>query len=441
MRVSVFGTGYLGATHAAGMAELGHEVVGVDVDAAKVARLSQGEAPFYEPGLPELLSKHVASGRLGFTTDAAEAADADVHFIGVGTPQKRGEYAADMTFVDAVIETLAPMLERPTVILGKSTVPVGTAARLAERVREIAPAGDAVELGWNPEFLREGFAVEDTLRPDRQVLGIDKSRPGRIETVAREVYAEIIGRGTPFLVTDLPTAELVKVSANAFLATKISFINAIAEVCEATGADVLALADAIGYDERIGRKFLGAGLGFGGGCLPKDIRAFQARAGELGVDQALAFLREVDSVNLRRRQHVLDLAERELGGTVSGRAIAVLGAAFKPNSDDVRDSPALDVAGRLHLMGADVRVYDPQAMANAKAVWPTLTFTQSMEEAVRGADAVVVSTEWSEFREADAAQLLAMARGALVIDARNCLDVDAWRAAGWTYRGMGRHST
>lgn len=441
MRVSVFGTGYLGATHAAGMAELGHDVIGVDVDAAKVARLSQGEAPFYEPGLPELLSKHVASGRLRFTTDASEAADADVHFIGVGTPQKRGEYAADMTFVDAVIETLAPMLERPTVILGKSTVPVGTAARLADRVRALAPAGDQVELGWNPEFLREGFAVEDTLRPDRQVLGIDKDRPGRIEAVAREVYAEIIGRGAPFLVTDLPTAELVKVSANAFLATKISFINAIAEVCEATGADVLALADAIGYDERIGRKFLGAGLGFGGGCLPKDIRAFQARAGELGVDQALAFLREVDSVNLRRRQRVLDLAELELGGTVSGRAIAVLGAAFKPNSDDVRDSPALDVAGRLHLMGADVRVYDPQAMGNAKAVWPTLTFAPSMEEAVTGADAVVVSTEWKEFREADPAQMLTRTKGDLMIDGRNCLDVDAWRAAGWRYRGMGRHTT
>ncbi len=441
MRVSVFGTGYLGATHAAGMAELGHDVIGVDVDPAKVERLSRGEVPFFEPGLPELLSKHVKSGRLRFTTDASEAADADVHFIGVGTPQKRGEYAADMTFVDAVIETLAPMLERPTVILGKSTVPVGTAARLAARVRELAPVGDQAELGWNPEFLREGFAVEDTLRPDRQVLGVDKERPGRIETVAREVYAEIIGRGTPFLVTDLPTAELVKVSANAFLATKISFINAISEVCEATGADVLELADAIGYDERIGRKFLGAGLGFGGGCLPKDIRAFQARAGELGVDEALAFLREVDSVNLRRRQHVLDLAERELGGTIAGRTIAVLGAAFKPNSDDVRDSPALDVAGRFHLMGADVKVYDPQAMENAKAVWPTLTFSASMTDAVSGADAVVVSTEWKEFRDADAVQLFAEAKGDLVIDARNCLNVEEWRAAGWRYRGMGRHAT
>ncbi len=440
MRVSVFGTGYLGATHAAGMAELGHEVVGVDVDAAKVARLSRGEVPFFEPGLPELLKKHVDSGLLRFTTDAREAADADVHFIGVGTPQKKGEYAADMRFVDAVIETLAPLLTKPSVILGKSTVPVGTAARLAARVRELAPVGDGAQLGWNPEFLREGFAVEDTLRPDRLVVGVDPANPGRIESVAREVYAQIIDRGTPFLVTDLPTAELVKVSANAFLATKISFINAIAEVCEATGADVVQLADAIGHDERIGRKFLGAGLGFGGGCLPKDIRAFQARAGELGVDRALAFLREVDDVNLRRREHVVDLASRELGGVLRGKKIAVLGAAFKPNSDDVRDSPALDVAGKFHLAGADVHVYDPEAMQNAAALSPTLTYAASMSDAVTGADAVIVATEWKEFRDADPAEVARLAAGRLVIDARNCLDAEAWKGAGWTYRGMGRYA-
>ena len=440
MRVSVFGTGYLGATHAAGMAELGHEVIGVDVDASKVATLSRGEVPFFEPGLPELVSKHVATGRLRFTTDAREAADADVHFIGVGTPQKKGEYAADMRFVNAVIDDIAPLLTRPTVILGKSTVPVGTAARLAARVRELAPVGDDAQLGWNPEVLREGFAVEDTLRPDRLVLGIDKSRPGRIEEVTRQVYADALARNTPFVVTDLATAELVKVSANAFLATKISFINAIAEVCEATGADVVELADAIGYDDRIGRKFLGAGLGFGGGCLPKDIRAFMARAGELGVDQALTFLREVDGVNMRRRHHVVDMAARELGGSVAGKPIAVLGAAFKPNSDDVRDSPALDVAGGLHLLGAAVRVYDPEAMRNAAAAWPTLSFASSLDDAVRGADLVVVATEWNEFRQADPVVLAALARGRVVIDGRNCLDADAWTAAGWTYRGMGRRT-
>lgn len=441
-RLSVFGTGYLGATHAAGMAELGHEVLGVDIDPAKVERLARGEVPFFEPGLPELLKTHVETGRLRFTTDASEAARfADVHFIGVGTPQRKGEYAADMRFVDSVIETLAPQLTRPSVILGKSTVPVGTAARLASRVRELAPVGDQAEVAWNPEFLREGFAVEDTLTPDRLVLGVDKERPGRAEAVAREIYAQILERGTPFVVTDLATAELVKVSANAFLATKISFINAIAEVCEATGADVVELADAIGYDERIGRKFLGAGLGFGGGCLPKDIRAFMARAGELGVDQALTFLREVDAVNLRRRGHVVELATRLAGGALNGVRVAVLGAAFKPNSDDVRDSPALDVAGRLHLTGADVRVYDPQAMDNAKAVSPTLTYAPSLVEACAGVDIVIVATEWREFREADPVELLTHVDHARVIDARNCLPSQEWIDAGWTYRGLGRLSS
>ena len=441
MRLSVFGTGYLGATHAAGMAELGHEVIGVDIDAAKIEMLSRGDVPFYEPGLPELLRKHVETGRLRFTTDAAEAAAfADVHFIGVGTPQKPGENAADMRFVDAVIDTLAPLLDRPAVILGKSTVPVGTAARLAKRVRKLAPVGDAAELGWNPEFLREGFAVEDTLRPDRLVLGVDPARPGRIEEVARAVYAQALARDTPLVVTDLATAELVKVAANAFLATKISFINAVAEVCEATGADVVQLADAIGYDERIGRRFLGAGLGFGGGCLPKDIRAFMARAGELGVDQALAFLREVDTVNMRRRHHVVEMAARELGGSAQGHRVAVLGAAFKPDSDDVRDSPALDVAGQLHLAGAHVRVYDPQAMKNAAAVWPTLEFVTSAEQACQDADLVIVATEWKEFRELDPRALARAVNTPRVIDGRNCLDAEAWIAAGWTYRGLGRYT-
>lgn len=442
LRISVFGTGYLGATHAAGMAELGHEVIGVDIDPAKIERLQRGEVPFFEPGLPELLKKHVDSGRLRFTTDAAEAAEfADVHFIGVGTPQKKGEYAADMRFVDSVIETLAPRLTRPAVILGKSTVPVGTAARLAARVRELAPVGDDAQLGWNPEFLREGFAVEDTLRPDRLVLGVDKERPGRIEEVAREVYADALSRDTPLVVTDLATAELVKVSANAFLATKISFINAVAEVCEATGADIADLADAIGYDERIGRKFLGAGLGFGGGCLPKDIRAFMARADELGSGQALRFLREVDDVNLRRRDHVVALAAREAGGSLNGARIAVLGAAFKPNSDDVRDSPALDIAGRLHLGGADVRVFDPEAMANAAAVWPTLHFADNAQQACADADVVIVATEWSEFRTLDPITLKDVVATPTVIDGRNCLPAESWIEAGWRYLGLGRYSS
>ncbi|MFN3866255.1 MAG: UDP-glucose dehydrogenase family protein [Demequina sp.] len=440
-RISVIGTGYLGATHAAGMAELGHEVIGVDVDADKIERLSRGEVPFYEPGLPELLRTHVQSGRLRFTTDLREAAEfANVHFIGVGTPQLKGGYGADISHVDSVIEALAPLLTRPSVILGKSTVPVGTAQRLAERVRELAPVGEQAQLGWNPEFLREGFAVEDTLRPDRLVLGVDPANPGTIEATARRVYAQALARNTPIVVTDLPTAELVKVSANAFLATKISFINAVAEVCDATGADVKDLADAIGYDDRIGRKFLGAGLGFGGGCLPKDIRAFMARAGELGVDQALTFLREVDAVNLRRRQHVVELAEREVGGSLVGARIAVLGAAFKPDSDDVRDSPALDVAGQLHLAGAQVRVHDPEAMVNAARVWPTLDFADSPQDAVRDADLVVLATEWREFRDLDPEAVGQLVTHRRIIDGRNCLPAERWIDAGWTYRGMGRHS-
>ncbi|MFW2512252.1 UDP-glucose dehydrogenase family protein [Demequina sp. SO4-13] len=440
-RLSVIGTGYLGATHAAGMAELGHEVIGLDIDAEKIERLSRGEVPFYEPGLPELLRKHVDSGRLRFTTDVREVAEfADVHFIGVGTPQLKGGYGADMSYVDAAIESLAPLLTRPAIILGKSTVPVGTAARLAERVRELAPVGDEAQLGWNPEFLREGFAVEDTLRPDRLVLGVDPANPGRIEEVARRVYAQALARETPIVVTDLATAELVKVSANAFLATKISFINAVAEVCEATGADVKDLADAIGYDERIGRKFLGAGLGFGGGCLPKDIRAFMARAGELGVDEALTFLREVDNVNRRRRQHVVQMAERELGGKLADAKIAVLGAAFKPDSDDVRDSPALDVAGQLHLAGAHVRVHDPEGMANAAKVWPTLDFADSPEDAVRDADLIIVATEWKQFRALDPNVVGELVAHKRIIDGRNCLPAEEWIAAGWDYRGLGRHS-
>ncbi len=435
LRISVVGTGYLGAVHAAGMAELGYSVVGIDVDAAKVEALSKGRAPIFEPGLDELLAPHLDSGRLRFTTDFAAAADADVHFLCVGTPQRQDALAADLTYVDAAIDALAPHLAGTSLVVGKSTVPVGTAARLADRLAASAPAGSDVELAWNPEFLREGFAVEDTLRPDRLVFGV---RSERAEKVLRQVYARSIEAETPVIVTDYPTAELVKVSANAFLATKISFINAIAEICEVTGADVTRLADAIGHDARIGRRFLNAGVGFGGGCLPKDIRAFMARAGEIGAAHALTFLGEVDAINLRRRQRVVELAREVLGGAVAGRRIAVLGAAFKPQSDDVRDSPALTVAGQLQLQGADVVVFDPKAIDNARRVFPTLTYAESAIDACRGADVVLHLTEWPEFREIDPAQLAAVVAQPNVVDGRNCLDADAWREAGWTYRGLGR---
>ena len=434
-RISVLGTGYLGATHAAAMAEMGYDVIGIDVDPAKVASLASGKAPFYEPGLDELLDRNLRSGRLRFSTDYRDAAQADVHFICVGTPQQPDSGAADLSFVFASAEALAVHLERPSLVVGKSTVPVGTARQVEQILQEVAPAGSNVHLVWNPEFLREGFAVEDTLRPDRLVVGVtDQADAERM----RQVYAPQVAANTPFLVTDLPTAELVKVAANSFLATKISFINAMAEICEVTGADVTSLADAIGYDERIGRKFLGAGLGFGGGCLPKDIRAFMARAGELGQGQSLAFLREVDEINMRRRERAVTVATDLLSGSILGAKVAMLGVAFKPDSDDVRDSPALNVAAALHLRGAKVRVYDPKAMENARRLFPTLTYVDSMDEALADADLTVLATEWPQFRQMDPERIGQQVARRMIIDGRNVLDPSAWRAADWTFRGMGR---
>jgi UDPglucose 6-dehydrogenase len=422
------------------MAELGHDVIGVDVDAAKLEKLQSGTVPFYEPGLEALLRKNIAAGRLRFTASYEEAAEfATVHFLAVGTPQKKGEYAADLTYVDAVIDELAPKLNRPTVIFGKSTVPVGTAERIGERASRLAPADIQVEVAWNPEFLREGHAVSDTLRPDRIVLGVRKAtESAEVESIAKEIYATALAEGVPFVLTDLATAELVKTSANAFLATKISFINAIGEVCDAAGADVTQLADAIGYDDRIGRKFLNAGIGFGGGCLPKDIRAFMARAGELGADEALSFLREVDQINMRRRTRMVELVREVCGGSLLGSRVAVLGAAFKPDSDDVRDSPALNVAGQLQLQGAAVNVYDPKAIENSRVLFPTLNYAVSALDACQRADAVLILTEWQEFRALEPGDLDGVVRDRVIIDGRNCIDIVKWRAAGWQCHSMGR---
>lgn len=421
--------------HAAAMASIGHEVVGIDVDERKIAALSAGEAPFFEPGLPEILAEGIASGRLSFTTDMSAARGAAVHFVGVGTPQQKDSYAADLTYVNAAVDALVPFLSPGDIVAGKSTVPVGTAADLTPRV-EAAGA----TLVWNPEFLREGFAVQDTIDPDRLVVGVPSDEAGvRAADVLREVYYPAVAKGTPFIVTDLATAELVKVAANAFLATKISFINAMAEIAEVTGADVTQLADAIGHDVRIGRRFLGAGIGFGGGCLPKDIRAFSARAEELGRGESVAFLREVDEINLRRRERAVQLVIEGLGGQVFEKKIAVLGAAFKPHSDDIRDSPALDVAVRLHGLGADVVVTDPEAIANARRVHPQLTYIDERDEAIRDADAVILVTEWDEYRRELAPEHAStLTAGRVVVDGRNGLDAAAWRAAGWTYYGMGR---
>jgi UDPglucose 6-dehydrogenase len=434
--MTVLGTGYLGATHAVCMSELGFEVLGLDVDAGKIARLSAGEVPFYEPGLEPLLRKNIESGRLRFTTSYDEVAEfGDIHFLCVGTPQKQGENGADLRHVHACIDELLPRLTRPCTLAGKSTVPVGTAERIANRILEQVPHPSDVELVWNPEFLREGFAVEDTLHPDRIVIGVTSERG---EAIMREAYAPILAEDTPLVVADLATAQLVKVAANAFLATKISFINAMAEVCEVTHADVKKLSEALSHDSRIGGRFLHAGLGFGGGCLPKDIRAFMARAGELGVDQALSFLTEVDAINLRRRARMVDLSRELLDDSVVNRRVAIFGAAFKPDSDDIRDSPALDVASRLQSHGATVTVYDPAAMDNAREMYPHLAYGSSAVNAAEGADLVLHLTEWQEFREMDPAILDGVVSRRNIVDGRNALDRERWRNAGWHYRALGR---
>jgi UDPglucose 6-dehydrogenase len=435
-RLTVFGTGYLGAAHAACLASLGFEVLGVDVDAARVRTLQAGTLPFYEPGLEPLLRSGLDAGRLSFTTSYPAAAEfGDVHFICVGTPQRPGSPGADLSQFEACFTTLAPLLRRPCLVVGKSTVPPGTAADYGQRLPVTAPGGPAAELAWNPEFLREGHAVADTLRPDRIVAGVWSDRA---EATLREVYAEPLAAGVPFLVTDLATAEMVKVAANAFLATKISFINAMAEMCEVTGADVLSLADALGRDPRIGGDALRPGLGFGGGCLPKDIRALAARAAELGAGEALSFLHEIDAINQRRRTRLVDLAREAAGGRLDGRRVGVLGVAFKPGSDDIRDSPALEVAARIRALGARVAVFDPAAMDRARRVHPELDYAGSVLGAARDADVLLLLTEWPEFSAADPGILAEAVARRAVVDARHALDAGAWRAHGWDYRAPGR---
>jgi UDPglucose 6-dehydrogenase len=432
LRLTVLGAGYLGITHAACMASLGFEVLGIDTDKRKVAQLNAGQLPIYEPGLEELLRAGLDAGQMRFTTSYAEAAAfGDVHFICTGTPQQPGSGHADLSQVRACVATLAPLLDRPCLVVGKSTVPVGTARQLATELSHACPRA---ELAWNPEFLREGTAVADTLSPDRIVAGVTSRRAGRI---LRKVYARLLAKGTSFIVTSLETAELAKTAANAFLATKISFINAMAEICEAAGGDVRALARILGADQRIGSAFLRAGLGYGGGCLPKDIRAFVARAEELGVGSALAFLREVDAINLRRRVRTADLALELVGGNLAGVPVCILGAAFKPGSDDVRDSPALDVAQILTGMGARVTVYDPAALENARRVLPELGYARTVAEAAQGAHVVLLLTEWPEFTALTPGRLAPVVARRNIVDARNVLDPGPWRSSGWNFRALG----
>ena len=431
LKLSVIGTGYLGATHAACMASLGFEVIGVDLDPAKIDLLSQGKVPFYEPDLEDLLAAQIKSGRLKFSKDISDIADCDVHFICVGTPQVKNGIAADLTYVNGAVESIAPIIKSGSLVVGKSTVPVGTAARLRDLLIKINPTTD---LAWNPEFLREGFAVEDTLRPNRLVVGTNSDQA---EATLKMVYAQNLKDGTPWVRADLPTSELVKVAANSFLATKISFINAMAEICEAAGGDVTVLAKAIGYDPRIGNRFLQAGIGFGGGCLPKDIRAFMARAEELGAQQALEFLKEIDSINLRARQRIIELVRKDLADDLTGKKVAILGAAFKPDSDDVRDSPALDIAAQLQAAGAIVTVHDPKAIANAQKRFPALKFAESIESAFTDAEIVLHLTEWKIYRELDPTKMKSLVKNPIMIDGRNALDRSAWRKAGWKFRALG----
>ncbi len=436
MDVAVVGAGQLGVTQAAGLAELGHQVTARDVDPQRVDLLTAGTVPFHEPGLEPMVGRHLASGRLRFTTSVeAAVGGAAVVLLCVGTPQRRDGDAADLTQLYAAVEAVARCLSDGALVVGRSTVPVGTAEQLAGRLTKLAPAGLRAELAWSPEFLREGHALDDTLRPDRLVFGVQS--PAAEQTL-RALFAGPVDAGAVVVSCDLPTAELVKVAANSFLATKISFINAMAELCERTGADVVTLADAIGHDPRIGRRFLDAGLGFGGGCLPKDIRAFMARAAELGAEQTLSFLREVDAINMRRRHRMVDLAREECGGRLLGRRIGVLGAAFKPDSDDVRDSPALNVAAQLQLQGAHVTVYDPCANARAAELFPTLGYAPSAEAAAEGAHLLMHLTEWPEFIALDPERLGPIVCCKRVLDGRNKLPADRWLAAGWTYRALGR---
>ena len=432
LKLSVIGTGYLGATHAACMASLGFEVIGFDTEASKIALLSKGKVPFYEPELEELLSDQIKSGRLTFTNNVADLANADVHFICVGTPQIKNGNAADLTYVNSALESIAKYVKPGGLVVGKSTVPVGTATKLRNRLLELNPKAD---LAWNPEFLREGFAVEDTLRPNRLVVGVVKDSA---EEILKEVYATNLKDKTPWVRADLPTAELVKVAANSFLATKISFINAMAEICEAAGGDVTVLAKAIGYDPRIGSRFLQAGIGFGGGCLPKDIRAFMARAEELGASQAVEFLKEIDAINLRARQRIIELVRKDLSDDLQSKKVAILGAAFKPDSDDVRDSPALDIAAQIQAAGATVTVHDPKAIANAQKRFPALNFADDVNTTLKDAEIVLHLTEWKIYREIDPTKVKSIVKNPIVIDGRNALDRELWQSAGWKFRALGR---
>jgi UDPglucose 6-dehydrogenase len=428
MRMSVIGCGHLGATHAACMASLGHEVIGVDIDADKVSLLNSGKGWFHEPDLDPMLANCIEQGRLRFTTDFAEAAEfAAVHFIGVATPgHPDGSY--DMSQLRAAVSSLVPHLRGNCLIIGKSTVSPGTAAALQSMVDGLLTPGQArVEVGWNPEFLREGCAVADTLRPDRIVAGTSSASAADI---IREIYRPQTDAGIPLLVTDLPTSELAKGAANAFLATKISFINAMADICAATGADVSALAHSLGLDPRIGHAFLRAGIGYGGACLPKDVRGLGSFAQGIGAQNAALLLGAVDAVNQTRIGQAVSLVT-ETVGEVAGSRVAVWGASFKAGTDDVRDSAGLLIAEQLRALGATVTVYDPMSSGNAMVAYPELGYADSAVTAAASADVLVVTAAWAEFAQVDAAEVARVVACKAVVDVCQGIDIASWRGAGW----------
>jgi UDPglucose 6-dehydrogenase len=418
------------------MASLGHDVVAFDLDSEKIAEFSSGNLPFFEPGLADLLKAGIKSGKLRFTNELADAiSNSEVHFICVGTPQVIESGAADLSQIHSAVKAMAPLLSEGSTVVGKSTVPVGTASWVNKYFSE--HAAQNVKLVWNPEFLREGFAVKDTLHPDRIVLGVSNDSDS---SLLEKIYSSTIESGTPVIITDYATAELVKVAANAFLATKISFINAFADLCDVVGADVTTLADAIGHDTRIGRRFLNAGIGFGGGCLPKDIRALQARANELGMKDQFEFLNQIDHINTGRRSYLVQQVAIELGD-VKSKNVAILGVAFKPDSDDIRDSPAISIAKRLIELGANVTVHDPEALQILSKIHPEIKTSNKVEDALANADLVLHLTEWQQYRELDLTQLSKLVKTRTIIDGRNILDRATWNSAGWKIIYLGRPSS
>jgi len=448
MRLSVIGCGHLGAVHAACMAEIGHDVLGVDIDEGKIALLNSGKSWFHEPGLDETLARNVSAGRLRFSTNFVDAAEfGRVHFLGVATPgQPGGSY--DLSQVCAAVTSLAQHAHGPCLIVGKSTVPPGTAASL-HAIAADASQAENIEIAWNPEFLREGCAVQDTLVPDRIVIGTTSDSA---EAILREIYQPLTDSGIPFVVTDFATAELVKGAANAFLASKISFINAMADICAKVNGDVRALAGALGLDPRIGQSFLKAGIGYGGACLPKDVRGLAAFAEQAGARSASELLMLVDAINMARRDQVVRLVEEAAGAvpeagysqaenSLGGRRVAVWGAAFKPGTDDVRDSPGLDLANRLHLLGAEVTVYDPMATGNALTVSPELAYADSAFAALDQAEVVVLAAAWPEFAEINPAAAGAAVASMTIVDACQGIDTATWQEVGWSVFSLtGNHA-